>query len=152
MTISRFTIRIGRQRDMEGCRSSLIPKKFYVMTKESCHFEGAERLKNPIIRRFLTLFGTRIPRGVYTERSECARNDKSSQVVRRFLAMLEMTVLVVFVQTLCKSLTINRRELCNCEWSYALLGENAFYSMKSKGASIEEILEYSKLTKQRVEG
>lgn len=40
----------------------------------------------------------------------------------------------------------------NCEWSYALLGENTFYSMKSKGASIEEILEYSKLTKQRVEG
>lgn len=40
----------------------------------------------------------------------------------------------------------------NCEWSYALLGENTFYSMKSKGASIEEILEYSRLTKQRVEG
>ena len=40
----------------------------------------------------------------------------------------------------------------NCEWSYALLGENTFYSMNKKGASIEEILEYSKLTKQRVEG
>ena len=40
----------------------------------------------------------------------------------------------------------------NCDWSYALLGENTFYSMIAKGASIEEILEYSKLTKQRVEG
>jgi len=40
----------------------------------------------------------------------------------------------------------------NCEWSYALLGENTFYSMNKKGASIEEILEYSKLTKQRVQG
>lgn len=40
----------------------------------------------------------------------------------------------------------------NCEWSYALLGENTFYSMNAKGASIEEILEYSKLTKQRVQG
>ncbi len=40
----------------------------------------------------------------------------------------------------------------NCEWSYTLLGENTFYSMKEKGASIEEILEYSKLTKQRVQG
>ncbi len=37
-------------------------------------------------------------------------------------------------------------------WSYALLGENTFYSMQSKGASVGEILEYSKLTKQRVEG
>ncbi|MBW7897474.1 hypothetical protein B188_22960 [Candidatus Brocadiaceae bacterium B188] len=40
----------------------------------------------------------------------------------------------------------------DCGWSYALLGENTFYSMQSKGASLEEILEYSKLTKQRVEG
>lgn len=39
-----------------------------------------------------------------------------------------------------------------CEWSYALLGENTFYSMKAKGASTEEILEYSKMTKQRVQG
>jgi hypothetical protein len=37
-------------------------------------------------------------------------------------------------------------------WSYALVGENTFYSMQSKGASVGEILEYSKLTKQRVEG
>jgi len=40
----------------------------------------------------------------------------------------------------------------NCEWSYALLGENTFYSMNAKGASMEEILEYSRLTKQRVQG
>jgi type III restriction enzyme len=39
-----------------------------------------------------------------------------------------------------------------CEWSYALLGENTFYSMNKKGTSIEEILEYSKLTKQRIQG
>jgi type III restriction enzyme len=32
-----------------------------------------------------------------------------------------------------------------------LRGENTFYSVKAKGASIEEILEYSKLTKQGVE-
>ena len=39
----------------------------------------------------------------------------------------------------------------DCEWSYVLLGENTFYSMNKKGASIEEILEYSRLTKQRVQ-
>lgn len=38
------------------------------------------------------------------------------------------------------------------EWSYVLLGENAFYSMNEKGASIKEILEYTKLTKQKVQG
>lgn len=47
---------------------------------------------------------------------------------------------------------LNAEDRDNCEWSYALLGENTFYSMNAKGASIEEILEYSKLTKQRAEG
>lgn len=39
-----------------------------------------------------------------------------------------------------------------CEWGYALLGETTFYSMRDKGASIKEILEFSKLTKERIEG
>ncbi len=39
-----------------------------------------------------------------------------------------------------------------CEWSYALLGETTFYSMRDRGASIKEILEFSKLTKERIEG
>jgi len=42
--------------------------------------------------------------------------------------------------------------LTNQSTLYALLGENTFYSMNAKGVSIEEILEYSKLTKQRIEG
>lgn len=40
----------------------------------------------------------------------------------------------------------------DCEWSYALLGEITFYSMRDRGASIKEILEFSKLTKERIEG
>ena len=40
----------------------------------------------------------------------------------------------------------------NCTWSYILLGENTFYAMSKKGASIEEIIEYAKLTKAKVKG
>ncbi|MEW6738532.1 MAG: DEAD/DEAH box helicase family protein [Nitrospirota bacterium] len=36
------------------------------------------------------------------------------------------------------------------EWSYVLLGENTFYSMRDKGASVKEIMEFAKLTKQKV--
>ncbi len=36
-------------------------------------------------------------------------------------------------------------------WSYVLLSDNTFYSMKDKGASVTDILEYAKLTKERVE-
>ena len=40
----------------------------------------------------------------------------------------------------------------SCEWAYVLLGEETFYNMKDRGASAAEILEYSKLAKEKVEG
>lgn len=40
----------------------------------------------------------------------------------------------------------------SAEWSYVLLGENTFYSMRDRGASLLEILEFSKLTRQKAEG
>lgn len=39
-----------------------------------------------------------------------------------------------------------------CEWFYVLLGENTFYNMSEKGADIEEILEYTKLSRAKIEG
>ncbi|MBM3241809.1 restriction endonuclease subunit R [Candidatus Poribacteria bacterium] len=47
---------------------------------------------------------------------------------------------------------LNREDRDNREWSYVLLGETTFYSMKDKGASVNDILEYSKLAKEMVEG
>jgi type III restriction enzyme len=40
----------------------------------------------------------------------------------------------------------------NAEWKYALLGETTFYSLKDRGASVQEILEFTKLTRERVKG
>ena len=40
----------------------------------------------------------------------------------------------------------------NCIWDYVLLGENTFYELKDKGASTEEIVEYAKMTKAKIEG
>ncbi|OGF48607.1 MAG: restriction endonuclease subunit R [Candidatus Firestonebacteria bacterium RIFOXYA2_FULL_40_8] len=37
-------------------------------------------------------------------------------------------------------------------WEYVLLGENTFYELRDKGASIIEIFNYVRLTKDRVEG
>jgi type III restriction enzyme len=39
----------------------------------------------------------------------------------------------------------------NREWVYVILDENTFYSLRDRGASIQEILEYGKLTRQVVE-
>ncbi len=40
----------------------------------------------------------------------------------------------------------------NTQWEYVLLGERTFYSLSQKGASIPEIFEYSKITKNKIEG
>ncbi|RJQ46555.1 MAG: restriction endonuclease subunit R [Nitrospiraceae bacterium] len=37
-----------------------------------------------------------------------------------------------------------------CEWRYVLLGENTFYSLRDKGASIQDIMDFAKLTQQKV--
>ncbi|MBI5633133.1 MAG: DEAD/DEAH box helicase family protein [Nitrospirae bacterium] len=37
-----------------------------------------------------------------------------------------------------------------CEWSYVLLGETTFYSLRDKGASVREIMEFAKLTQQKI--
>lgn len=47
---------------------------------------------------------------------------------------------------------LNLEDRMGCEWKYALLGETTFYSMKDRGASIKEILEFSKLTRERIKG
>lgn len=38
------------------------------------------------------------------------------------------------------------------EWKYALLGETTFYAMRDRGASIKEILEISKLAREKIKG
>ena len=40
----------------------------------------------------------------------------------------------------------------NRQWEYVLLGENTFYGLKANGASMEEILEYVKVTEGLVKG
>lgn len=40
----------------------------------------------------------------------------------------------------------------NAEWNYVLLGENTFYSMRDKGASLKEVLEYALMTRAKAEG
>jgi len=44
---------------------------------------------------------------------------------------------------------LNPDDRMDCEWSYVLLGENTFYTLREKGASVQEIMEFGKLTKQK---
>lgn len=38
----------------------------------------------------------------------------------------------------------------NCKWHYSLVDENTFYSMKSNGAELKQILEFSELTQHKI--
>ena len=40
----------------------------------------------------------------------------------------------------------------NCIWHYVLLGEKTFYELQDKGASAEEILDYARMTRAKIEG
>ncbi len=43
-------------------------------------------------------------------------------------------------------------ERMGAEWSYVLLGENTFYNLTSKGASLRDVLDYAKITRGQLEG
>jgi len=43
-------------------------------------------------------------------------------------------------------------DIMNCKWNYVIIGDNTFYAMKDNGASVKDILEYSKLTSIKTEG
>lgn len=47
---------------------------------------------------------------------------------------------------------LNSQNRMNAFWYYSLLDDTTFYSMKSRGASIKEILEYCKLTNGKIDG
>ena len=40
----------------------------------------------------------------------------------------------------------------NCTWSYVLLGQDTFYSMRKQEVTTVEILDYAKLNKSKVKG
>lgn len=40
----------------------------------------------------------------------------------------------------------------NVVWSYSILDDTTFYAMKDRGASVQELLEYCKITNARIQG
>ena len=47
---------------------------------------------------------------------------------------------------------LNAEDRMECTWNYILLGENTFDMLKDKGASAEDIFEYTKMNKAKIEG
>lgn len=88
-------------------------------------------------------FILRIENTIYLVETKAERDLKDVNVRQKRLAALDW---------LEKINSLAPEDRLNCEWKYALLGENTFYGMSEKGADIREILDYAILTKAKVKG
>ncbi len=88
-------------------------------------------------------FILKIGTDMYLVETKAQKDVKDANVKQKELGALER---------LKKINELNPEDRMGCEWHYVLLGETTFYTMRDKGASIKEIMEFSKLTRQKVEG
>jgi type III restriction enzyme len=88
-------------------------------------------------------FIVRIKTDMYLVETKAQKDVKDANVKQKELGALDR---------LKKINELNPDDRMGCEWHYVLLGETTFYTMRDKGASIKEIMEFSKLTRQKVSG
>ena len=88
-------------------------------------------------------FMLKIGDNIHLVETKAQRDLNDKNVISKRLATIDWTE---------KINELRPEDRMNCTWNYILLGENTFYSMSDKGATTQEILEYAKLTKDKIEG
>ncbi len=88
-------------------------------------------------------FLVRTENKIYIVETKAEKDKMNPNVKQKQLATLE------WVEKVNK---LKPEDRMNRQWEYVLLGENTFYGLKENGASMEEILEYAKVTEGLVKG
>ncbi len=88
-------------------------------------------------------FLIRIENKIYVSETKAEKDLNDENVKQKKLAAIEWVSRIN---------ALKPENRMNCSWHYVLLGENTFYGMAKNGASAQDILEYAKSTKARVEG
>lgn len=88
-------------------------------------------------------FMVRIGNRMYVVETKSEKDLSSVNVRQKRLAMLDW---------IAKINELDSQHRVDCTWQYVLLGEKTFYGMRDQGASTEEILNYARLSKAKVEG
>ncbi|MBI5468392.1 MAG: DEAD/DEAH box helicase family protein [Deltaproteobacteria bacterium] len=88
-------------------------------------------------------FIVKIGSNIYLVETKAQKDLKDQNVKQKELGALDK---------LKKTNELNPEDKMDAEWSYVLLGETTFYSMRDRGASIREIMEFLKLSRQKIEG
>lgn len=96
-----------------------------------------------LLARYYPDFMVRIGNKVYLVETKAEKDLNDRNVTSKRLATVDWTD---------KINELKPEDRMDCNWHYVLLGEKTFYGMSEKGADIEEILEYAKLTKSKIKG
>ncbi|MFH1224873.1 MAG: DEAD/DEAH box helicase family protein [Candidatus Diapherotrites archaeon] len=96
-----------------------------------------------LLAHYFPDFIARIGDKVYLVETKAERDLSSVNVKQKRLATLDW---------ISKVNELKPEDRMGCTWHYVLLGESTFYGMSEKGATTQEILEYAKLSKAKVEG
>ncbi|MBI5225640.1 DEAD/DEAH box helicase family protein [Candidatus Micrarchaeota archaeon] len=88
-------------------------------------------------------FMVRIGEKIYVVETKSERDMNNINVKQKRLAMLDW---------IGKINELDGPNRMDCKWHYVLLGENTFYGIRDKGATTQEILDYAKLSRAKVEG
>lgn len=96
-----------------------------------------------LLARYYPDFIVKIGDIIYIVETKSDNDKNSPNVQRKQVATVDM---------LSKFNQLSPENRMYCEWKYVLLGENTFYRYSINGASIKDILEYSKVTEKNVKG
>ncbi len=88
-------------------------------------------------------FIVKIGKNIYLVETKAESNLSNQNVLQKRLATIDWTE---------KVNQLKLKDRMDCTWHYVLLGEKTFYGMEEKGASTQEILDYTKMTKAKIKG
>ena len=96
-----------------------------------------------LIARYYPDFLVKIGNDIYVVETKADKDKNSPNVQSKRIATLD---------ELDKINQLNGEDRMDAKWNYVLLGENTFYSMYNKGASIKEILDYAIVNEAKAKG
>ncbi len=124
------------------CDSDAAVDSFLKINENYHHFAHLNYIRTDgMLSAYYPDFIVKAGSSVYLVETKAAKDINDPNVRQKELAALDW---------LKKINELNPDDRMGSEWSYVLLGENTFYSMKDKGASVKEIMEFAGLTKQKV--
>lgn len=124
------------------CDSDSLVNSFLKINENYHYFSHLNYIRNDgMLSSYYPDFIVKVNSSIYLVETKATKDINDANVRQKELAALDW---------LNKINELKPDDRMECEWNYVLLGENTFYSLRDKGATIKDIMEFSKLTQQKV--